>query len=82
MWTERLSVCRSEVMGKISGKDSPSTQTQDTMEARRMTESGERLGRLWRKESRQKDKNRRKSVEIRKIRINKRIKMVFLQNEW
>lgn len=47
-----------------------------------MTESGERLGRLWRKESRQKDKNRRKSVEIRKIRINKRIKMVILQTEW
>ena len=49
MRAERLSMRRSEIAGTKSGKDRPSTQTQDTMEVRRMTESGERLGRLWRK---------------------------------
>ena len=43
---------------------------------------GKRYGRLWRKASRQKGKNRRKSVETHKIRTDKRIKMVILQTEW
>lgn len=43
---------------------------------------GKRYGSLWRKASRQEGKNRRKSVETRKIRMDKRIKMVILQTEW
>ena len=43
---------------------------------------GKRYGSLWRKASRQEGKNRRKSVETRKIRTDKHIKMVILQTEW
>ena len=76
MWAERLSVRRSEIAGKKSGKDSLSTQTarydggkaQDCHREKGSVAFGERQA--------------YKSAETDKIRTDKRIKMVILQTKW
>ena len=81
MWTERLSVCRSELREEIEER-APINPSPRYDGGKAMTAIGKEARSPLAKGKPTKGDKRRRSVETLKIRTDKCIKMVILQTEW